>query len=326
LSIALPPGLPAGATLAAEGVEVLTSDELHRRAGRPLRICLINLMPKKIATETQFCRLIGATSIAIELTLCVPDSYRSKTAPAGHMDSFYRRWSQIRDQPFDGLVVTGAPIETLPFEDVTYWSDLCAIIDWAKARIPSSLYICWAAQSALYHLRAVPKHPLPAKLFGVYRHRVAPAESYLLSGFGEEFPVPVSRHTEVRAADLPECTGLAVLADSGDAGLCLVEDRENRAVYMFNHLEYDAGTLRDEFLRDRQAGKSIAVPVDYFPDDDPACPAVNVWRSTAHLLFSNWLEEIQRIVRPRAIGEPPASTTWPLAAQAISSSATAPAL
>jgi homoserine O-succinyltransferase len=301
-------GLPARPILVDEGVEVLTDDDLHRRSGRPLRICLVNLMPNKIATETQLCRLLGATPIPVALTLCVPDSYRSKTTPARHIARFYRPWSRIRDDRFDGLVVTGAPVETLPFEDVTYWPELRAIFDWAKARIASSLYICWTAQAALYHFHAVPKHPLPAKLFGVFRQRVANADSRLLRGFGADFPVPVSRHTEVRAGDLPARAGLTVLADSGDAGLCLVEDRDNRAVCMFNHLEYDAGTLREEFLRDCRAGKPIGIPVSYFPDDDPARPAVNVWRPAAHLLFGNWLGAIQRTARPDAIDE----TTVPM--------------
>jgi len=306
LSIALPIGLPARSTLAAEGVEILTGDDLRRRGDRPLRICLVNLMPDKIATETQIARLLGATSIPVALTLCVPDSYRSKTAPKSHIATFYSSWSQIRDERFDGLVVTGAPVETLPFEDVTYWTDLRAIFDRAKARIPSSLYICWAAQAALYHFHAVPKHPLPAKIFGVYRQRVANAESRLLRGFGAEFPVPVSRHTEVRAADLPEQAGLTVLAESAEAGLCLIEDRENRAVCMFNHLEYDAGTLREEFLRDRLAGKPVGVPANYFPDNDPTRFAMNVWRPPAALLFGNWLREIRRTAWSPVVDEPPA--------------------
>ncbi len=304
MSIALPIGLPARPTLTAEGVEVLTGDELHRRGGRPLRICFVNLMPNKIVTETQICRLLGATPIPVALTLCLPDSYRSKTTPASHIASFYRPWSQIRDERFDGLVVTGAPIETLPFEDVTYWSDLLAILDWAKSRITSSLYICWAAQAALHHFHAVPKHQLPTKISGVFPQRVASADSPLLRGFGAEFPAPVSRYTEVRAGDLPAQAGLTVLADSPDAGLCLIEDRDNRAVYMFNHLEYDAGTLREEFLRDRLAGKPVSVPSNYFPNDDPARSALNVWRPPAYLLFGNWLGEIQRTAWPPVVVEP----------------------
>jgi homoserine O-succinyltransferase len=304
LSIALPIGLPARSTLAVEGIEVLTGDELHRRGGRPLRICLVNLMPNKSVTETQICRLLGATSVPVAVTLCLPDSYRSKTTPASHIASFYRPWSQVRDERFDGLVVTGAPIETLPFGDVTYWSELTAILDWARSHVTSSLYICWAAQAALYRFHAVPKHPLPAKLSGVYRQRVANTDSRLLKGFGAAFPVPVSRYTEVRTGDLPAQAGLTVLADSAETGLCLIEDRRNRALYMFNHLEYDAETLRNEFLRDRLAGKPAAVPANYFPDDDPARSAANVWRPAAYLLFGNWLGEMQRTAWPQAVDEP----------------------
>ena len=195
----------------------------------------------------------------------------------------------------------------MPFEDVSYWPDLLAIFDWARSRIASSLHICWATQAALHHFHAVPKHPLAAKIFGVYRQRVTNAESRLLKGFGAEFPVPVSRHTEVRAADLPAQAGLAVLAASGDAGLCLVEDRGNRAVYMFNHLEYDTGTLWEEFVRDRLAGRPVAIPANYFPDDDPARAAVNVWRPFAHRLFGNWLDEIRPAAWPQAVDKPPLS-------------------
>ena len=310
MSIALPLGLPARETLAAERIDVLSKDDLRRRPGRPLRICLVNLMPNKIVTEAQFSRLLGGTSIAVDLTLCVPDSYRSKTTPAAHLAAFYQPWSAIRHEAFDGLVVTGAPIETLPFEDVTYWSNLRAIFDWAKANIANSLYICWAAQAALHHFRAVPKHPLRAKLSGIYPHRVAHPDSHLLKDFAGSFPVPVSRHTEVRAGDLPLSAGLTILADSADAGLCLLEDRENRAVYMFNHLEYDAMTLRDEFLRDRSAGKPAGIPVNYFPENDPARAPVNVWRPVAQLLFGNWLGEVQRTASAREIGRLLSDESW----------------
>ena len=299
MSISLPNGLPAASALAAEGVAVVGGTALHNGA-RPLRICLVNLMPKKTATETQICRLLGATPIPVEVTLCVPDSYQSRSTPESHIAAFYRRWSQIRGEHFDGMVMTGAPIETLPFEAVDYWMDLCAMLEWARARVPASFYICWAAQAALYHFRDVPKHERAAKLSGVYRQRVMRADSKLFRGFGDEFPVPVSRYTEVRAADLP--AGLTVLAQSAETGLCLVEDRANRAVCMFNHLEYDTETLRDEFLRDRLAGKQPAIPANYFPDDDPTRPASNAWRPWAHLLFGNWLAEIARSARARDEG------------------------
>lgn len=295
MPIALPLGLPASRTLLTEAIEVVDRDQLRSRGRHPLRLCLVNLMPNKAVTETQLARLLGATSVPVELSLCLPDGYEPKSASARHV-AFYRRWRDIRDEPFDALLVTGAPVETLPFEDVAYWPGLCAIFDWARSRMIGGLYLCWAAQAALYHFHRVPKHRLPQKLFGVFRQRVACASSPLLRGFGQEFPAPVSRHTEVRAADLPTGVGLTVLADSADSGLCLVEDPLNRAVYMFNHLEYDAETLRDEFCRDRLAGRPVDVPRGYFPDDDTRRAPVNVWRRHGHLLFGNWLDEIARAV------------------------------
>lgn len=295
MSISLPIGLPAAAALAAEGVAVAGGAAssghaaLHGGGARPLRICLVNLMPKKTATEIQICRLLGAAAIPVEVTLCVPDSYQTRSAQS-HIAAFYKRWSRIRGEHFDGMVMTGAPIETLPFEAVDYWLDLCAMLEWARARVAGGFYICWAAQAALYHFRGVPKHERAAKLSGVYRQRVMRGDSGLLKGFGDEFLVPVSRHTEVRAADLP--AAVTVLAQGAETGLCLVEDRANRATCMFNHLEYDTETLRDEFQRDRLAGKPPVLPANYFPDDDPARPAANVWRPWAHLLFGNWLAEI----------------------------------
>jgi homoserine O-succinyltransferase/O-acetyltransferase len=294
LPILLPIGLPAATALAAEGVAIVGAAAPNSGGGRPLRICLVNLMPRKTATETQICRLLGATAMPVEVTLCVPDSYQSRSAQ-GHIDAFYKRWSQIRGEHFDGLVMTGAPIETLPFEAVDYWMDLCAMLEWARARIAGSFYICWAAQAALYHFRGVPKHERAAKLSGVYRQQVLRGDSALLRGFGDGFPVPVSRYTEVRAAELP--AAVTVLAQSPETGLCLVEDRANRAACMFNHLEYDTETLRDEFYRDRVAGKRPAIPANYFPDGDPTHRAANGWRPWAHVLFGNWLAEIARIAR-----------------------------
>jgi homoserine O-succinyltransferase len=291
MSIALAKGLPAVQVLLGEGLEVVSGDQVP--TDRPLRICLVNLMPNKAATETQIARLLGAASVPVEPVLCVPDSYRPKNTSADHMAAFYRPWTRVRDESFDGLIVTGAPVETLPFEQVAYWSDLCAIFDWASSLCLHSFYICWAAQAALYYQHAIPKHNLPEKAFGVFRHRLNEPDSNLLRGFGNDFPVPVSRHTEVRMADLPERSGLKVLAASEEAGLCLIEDRSNRAVYMFNHIEYDTNTLADEFLRDRQAGKPVRIPFNYFPEDDPQRPPQNVWRSYGELLFANWLGSIE---------------------------------
>jgi len=303
MSIALPAGLPARRTLLAEGVEVLDPDQLQSWGRRPLRVCLVNLMPNKPATETQIARLLGATSIPVALTLCLPDSYRPKSTPADHL-AFYRPWTSIRHERFDALIVTGAPVEALPFEEVVYWPGLCAVFDWARSHAIASLYICWAAQAALYHFHRVPKHRLPQKMFGVFQQRVSGGGSCLLRGFGEAFPVPVSRHTEVHAGELPIGAGLTVLAALSDAGPCLMEDRGSRAVYMFNHLEYDTETLRDEFLRDRQAGKPVEIPRNYFPDDDPQRVPANTWRPYGHLLIANWLGEIYRTARPRVTDEP----------------------
>ena len=209
------------------------------------------------------------------------------------MADFYRPWTRVRDERFDGLIVTGAPVETLPFEQVAYWTDLCAIFDWARSSSLHSFYICWAAQAALYHQHAIPKHNLPEKAFGVFRHRLNKSDSNLLRGFSNDFAAPVSRHTEVRMADLPEQSGLKILAVSEEAGVCLIEDRSSRAVYMFNHIEYDTNTLADEFLRDQQAGKPVRIPCNYFPEDDPQRPPRNVWRSYGKLLFANWLKGIE---------------------------------
>ena len=302
MSITLPAGLPARRALLAEGIEVLSREELGGSGLRPLRLCLVNLMPSKAVTETQIARLVGATSIPVELVLCLPDSYRSRSTPADHL-ALYQSWSKIRHEEFHALIVTGAPIETLPFEEVTYWSDLCAIFDWARSRGMGSLYLCWAAQAALRHFHGVPKHGLPEKKFGIFRQRITSPGAALLRGFGEEFPVPVSRHTEVRAADLPAEAGFTVLAASPDSGLCLVGDR-NRTVYMFNHLEYDAETLREEYLRDRSTDKPVGMPQSYFPGDDPRRMPVNVWQPFAHLLFANWLGEIYRRAWPRLADEP----------------------
>ncbi|HET6518797.1 MAG TPA: homoserine O-succinyltransferase, partial [Geminicoccaceae bacterium] len=299
MPIELPDGLPARRLLQEEGVEVIggAADGGRRGWGMrpPLRIALLNLMPTKAATETQFARLLGSTPFPVALTLVVPDSYEPRTTPAEHISAFYERWSRVRHERFDAMIVTGAPVETLPFEEVAYWRELTRIMDWARERVRRTYYVCWGAQAALHHFHGVPKHALGEKMFGVFRHRVAARPGHpLFRGFGAEFVTPVSRHTEVRAADLPRDAGLEVLADSPEAGLCLVEDRARGALYNFNHLEYDAGTLRDEYLRDVREGGAIRVPRHYFPGDDPERPPVDTWRPFAHLLFRNWLGEMAR--------------------------------
>ena len=302
MSLKLPEGLPAAKRLRDEGIEIFGAAEVSGSDTRPLRVALINLMPRKADTEVQIARLLGATAHAVELTLVIPDGYHPKTAPAAHIAAFYERWSAVRERDFDGLIVTGAPVETLPFEEITYWNQMTGIFDWAAARGCPAYYICWAAQAALHHYHGVPKQCLVEKMFGVYSHRVLERGSALLRGFGTDFPVPVSRYTEVRAADLPVGRGLDILADSADAGLCLIADRERRATYMFNHLEYDAGSLAAEYRRDLEAGMPIPLPHEYFPNDDPGRAPVNRWRTHGHLLMRNWLDQIAGHARRRDAG------------------------
>jgi homoserine O-succinyltransferase len=294
MSIKLANGLPARRILQDEGIEVIGERNPRRWETRPLRIALLNLMPQKIVTETQIARLLGATPFQIELTLFVPDSYLSKTTPEAHIATFYQRWSQVRTRSFDGLIVTGAPLEHLDFEDVSYWRELTEIFEWSEHQVHRCFYICWAAQAALYHFHGVPKRRLDQKMFGVFGHRAADGTSDLIKGFGQDFAVPVSRHTEVRRENLPRNGGLQVLAESPEAGLCLIEEPARGAVYMFNHLEYDASTLKAEYERDLAAGKAIAPPHNYFPGDDPLRTPKNGWHRHARVLFGNWIAQINR--------------------------------
>ena len=257
-----------------------------------MRIGLLNLMPNKVKTETQFARLLGASPLQVELTLIKIASHVPRNTSADHMLSFYRDWEDVRSQKFDGFIVTGAPVETLPFEHVTYWDELRRIFDWTQTHVHRCLNICWGAQAAVHHFHGMPKYALPNKMFGVYSHRnLAPASPYL-RGFSDDFAIPVSRWTEVREDDIPPDCGLRVLMASDEAGLCLVEDAAHRSLHMFNHIEYDSGSLSDEYFRDVGAGKPIEVPKNYFPGDNPSAAPLNRWRSHAHLLFGNWINEI----------------------------------
>lgn len=311
MPITLPEGLPAAAILRDEGIEVRR--EMAPSFGRPLEVGLVNLMPGKLATETQFARLLGAAPHPVRVTLLLPDGYEPRNAPREHVAAYYRRCGQVMHRRFDALVVTGAPVETLAFEQVSYWRELVSVMDWAARAVPRTLYVCWAAQAALWHHHAVPKHCVNAKRFGVYTHRLRRRDSGLVRGFDPLFAVPVSRHTEVREDELPTGRGLAVLADSERSGLGLVEDQPLGAVYMFDHLEYDAGTLDEEYRRDRRAGLEPAAPEGYYPGDDPACPPINTWRHSAHLLVRNWLREAaeQRATASRPVAATPARRVAP---------------
>ncbi len=292
MPIRIPDELPARRILEKEGVSIMTKASADRQDIRPLRIALLNLMPNKIKTETQFARLIGASPLQVELTLVRITNHTPKNTSQDHMLAFYDTWQDVRDQKFDGLIITGAPIEQMPFEDVTYWDEMTKILDWTQTHVHSTMHICWAAQAALHHFHGVNKHPLAQKAFGVYRHRnLNPASTYL-RGFSDDFSMPVSRWTEVRRAELPTDHGLEVLMESDEMGLCLVNDPAHRALYMFNHIEYDTRSLAEEYERDVAARKAIAIPAHYYPGDNPKNPPENRWRSHAHLLFGNWINDV----------------------------------
>ena len=292
MPIKIPNDLPARRNLSEEGVATIGEFEAVHQDIRPLRIALLNLMPDKICTETQLARLLGSTPLQVEVTLLKSATHESRNTSEDHLIAFYRTWDDVRDQKFDGLVVTGAPVETLPFESVDYWDELTAIFDWATDHVYSTFYICWGAQAALHHFYAVPKYDLPRKCFGVFEHEVLHRHTQILRGFDDRFLVPVSRHTEVRREDILEVAGLHLLAESSDSGVCLVEDQARRAVYMFNHLEYDTGTLQAEYDRDVATGLEIQIPSNYFPNDDPTQEPMNLWRAHAHLLFWNWMAAV----------------------------------
>jgi homoserine O-succinyltransferase len=249
-------------------------------------------MPKKIQTETQFARLIGATPLQIDLHLIRMSEHQTKTTAAEHMEAFYRPFQAMKDEKFDGLIITGAPIEHLPFEAVTYWDELCEVMDWTQTNVHSTFGVCWGGMAMINHFHGVQKHMLPAKAFGCYRHvNLVPASPFL-RGFSDDFVIPVSRWTEMRQAEIDAAPGLVTLIGSDRVGPCLIEDAAHRALYIFNHFEYDSDTLKQEYDRDVANGTPIEVPHDYFPDDDPSRRPPNRWRSHAHLLYGNWINEI----------------------------------
>jgi homoserine O-succinyltransferase len=293
--------LPARRTLEAEGVIVMGESEAARQDIRPLRIALLNLMPDKITTETQIARLLGATPLQVELELVRISDHVSKNTAAGHLSEFYRPWCEVREERFDGLIITGAPVETLPFEEVTYWDELRSIFDWSQTHVHRTLAVCWGAMAALHHFHGVEKHMLESKASGVFAHQNrAPANPWM-RGLPDVFDVPVSRWSEVRREDLPEGRGLSVLAESDETGLCLIDDPAHNTLHMFNHLEYDTLTLAGEFARDE--GRYL--PRHYFPGDDPHAHPLNTWRGHGHLLIGNWINETYQTTpfQTEAIGQ-----------------------
>ncbi|MFG6500293.1 homoserine O-succinyltransferase [Sulfitobacter sp. 1A13191] len=292
MPIKIPSRLPAFDVLRNEGVMVLDEELASRQDIRPLRIALLNLMPKKIQTENQFARLIGATPLQIELSLIRMSDHRTRNTAAEHMESFYRPFEEMKAEKFDGLIITGAPIEHLDFDEVTYWDELREVMEWTQTNIHSTFGVCWGGMAMINHFHGVKKHMLSEKAFGCFRHRnLAPASPYL-RGFSDDCTVPVSRWTEMRQDEVDAHPGLTTLLGSDEVGPCLIEDPEHRALYVFNHFEYDRDTLKQEYDRDVENGVPINVPCNYYPEDDPARTPVNRWRSHAHLLYGNWINEI----------------------------------
>ena len=292
MPITIPADLPAHDVLAREGVMVLSDMQAARQDIRPLRIGLLNLMPKKIQTETQFARLIGSTPLQIDFHLIRMSEHRARNTSAAHMEAFYRPFEEVRGERFDGLIITGAPIEHLPFEEVTYIDELREIFEWTQTHVHATFGVCWGGMAMINHFHGVEKHMLGEKAFGCFRHRNLDPTSPYLRGFSDDCIIPVSRWTEMRQAEIDAIPALNTLLASAHVGPCLLEDPQHRALYILNHLEYDSDTLRDEYERDLAAGIPARMPVNYFPDDDPTRPPLNRWRSHAHLLYGNWLNQI----------------------------------
>lgn len=281
--------LPAIDILAKENIFVMTTSRAAQQDIRPLHIAVLNLMPTKVVTETQLLRVIGNTPLQVEVTLLRTATHLSRHTPLEHLETFYKTFDEIQDTSFDGLIITGAPVEQLEYESVFYWQELTAIMDWAQKHVFSTMYICWAAQAGLFYRYGVEKYPLPSKMHGVFAHRVFNKQAPLVRGFDDVFNAPHSRHTEVRMEDLVKVPELEVLACSDEAGAYLIASRDGKHVFVTGHCEYDADTLKNEYERDRAKGMDMPVPRHYFPEDDPSREPMVTWRSHANLLFANWL-------------------------------------
>ena len=292
MPIKIPANLPAHAVLSAEGVMVMDPSHADRQDIRPLRIALLNLMPLKIQTENQFARLIGATPLQIELTLLRMTSHQTKNTSSDHMEQFYKPFSAVQDEKFDGLIITGAPIEHLHFQDVTYWPEMVEVMNWTQSHVHATLGVCWGGMAMINYLHGVKKYELPQKAFGCFRHQNLDPSSPFLRGFSDDFVVPVSRWTEIKQDEISAMPGLKTLLGSSETGPCLVEDPAHRTLYLFNHFEYDSNTLKQEYDRDIANGTPINIPGHYYPGDDPSQTPLNRWRSHAHLLYGNWINEI----------------------------------
>ena len=289
MPIQIPNDLPAAGTLQQENIFVMTEKRAITQDIRPLEIVLLNLMPTKVATETQLSRLLGNTPLQVHMELMHMSSHVSRNVTQEHLLTFYKSFDELKDRKFDGMVITGAPVEHMPFEEVDYWPELCRIMEWSKTNVHSTFHICWGAQAGLYYHYGIQKHPIPEKLFGVFEHQADYKRSILLRGFDDVFWAPHSRHTTVYREDIEAVPGLRVLASSPKAGVYAVASKEGRQIFVTGHSEYDPDTLQKEYLRDKNLGLPIHVPENYFPNDDDTQPPVVRWRGHANLLFSNWL-------------------------------------
>jgi len=289
MPVRVPNDLPARSELAEENIFVMPDDRAAHQDIRPLRIAVVNLMPTKMVTETQLLRLLGNTSLQVNITFVRMDSHESKNTPIEHLEAFYEPLGRVLDERFDGLVITGAPVETLPFEEVDYWPELSAMMEWSRKNVWSTLHICWGAQAGLYYHYGIKKYPLREKMFGLFHHRALDLKDPLLRGFDEVFLAPHSRYTEVRREDIETERALKLLSTSEEAGVYISASLDGREVYVTGHPEYDRLTLKAEYDRDVAKGLPIKVPANYFPGGDPRLPPLMTWRSHAHLLYANWL-------------------------------------
>ena len=289
MPIKIPNDLPAAATLQSENIFVMPETRAVTQDIRPLEILILNLMPTKIETETQFSRLLGNSPLQVHLEFLHTRSHVAKNVSAEHLFTFYKTFDEIRDCRYDGMVITGAPVELMPFEEVEYWDELCQIMEWSKTHVHSTLHICWGAQAGLYYHYGIQKHRLPQKLFGVFPHRVEYKNPILLRGFDDVFMVPHSRHTTVLREDIEKVPALKIAAGSEEAGVYAIFTAGGHQVFLTGHAEYDPDTLKREYERDKSLGLPISVPKNYFPNDDDTRQPMVTWRSHAHLLFSNWL-------------------------------------
>lgn len=289
MPIKLQKDLPAVKILENENIFVMTEERAISQDIRPLKILILNLMPTKVDTETQLSRMLGNTPLQVEIELIHTESHKSKNTSEEHLLAFYKQFSDVKDNYYDGMIITGAPVEKLEFEEVDYWEELCEIMEWSKSHVQSTLHICWGAQAGLYHHYGIRKRPLDKKMFGVFPHTVETQDNTLMRGFDDVFYAPHSRHTTIDREEIEEVDALTIIASSEEAGVYAVESAKHRQIYITGHSEYDADTLEREYLRDKNAGLPIEVPKNYYPDDDDTKAPRVTWRGHANLLFSNWL-------------------------------------